>query len=60
MCLQLLDGSDYKGHKIRVEKAKFEQKGNYDPSKTKTLTEAQKKKLSKSKEKKLLEKQRQK
>ncbi|RNA10183.1 HIV Tat-specific factor 1 [Brachionus plicatilis] len=59
-CLQFLDDSDYRGHKIHVEKAKFEQKGVFDPSKTKTLTDSQKKKLTKAKEKKLLEKQRQK
>ena len=59
LCLQLLDGSDYRGKKIKVEKAKFELKGNYDPKKSST-NEAQKKKLSKIKEKKLLEKQRQK
>ncbi|RNA29476.1 HIV Tat-specific factor 1 [Brachionus plicatilis] len=60
LCLQLLKDSDYRGHKIHVEKAKFEQKGVFDPSKTKTLTDSQKKKLTKAKEKKLLEKQRQK
>jgi len=58
LCLQLLDGSDYKGHAIKVEKAKFEMKGKYDPSKSGVITEAQKKKLSKKKEKQALDKQR--
>ena len=63
LCLQLLDGSEYKNHKIKVEKAKFEMKGNYDPKKaaaTSGVSEGQRKKLNKGKEKKLLEKQRQK
>lgn len=60
LCLQLLDDSEYRGHKIHVEKAKFEQKGAFDPSKVKSLNDSQKKKLTKAKEKKLLEKQRQK
>lgn len=59
LCLQLLDGSTYKDHKIKVEKAKFEMKGNYDPKKA-AGTEVQKKKMNKNKEKKILEKQRQK
>lgn len=59
LCLQLLDGSDFRGKTIKVEKAKFEMKGNYDPKKAST-SEAQKKKLSKIKEKKIMEKQRQK
>lgn len=60
LCLQLLDDSEYRGHKIRVEKAKFEQKGAFDPTKAKIPNDLQKKKLTKAKEKKLLEKQRQK
>ncbi len=58
LCLQLLDGSEYKGHTIKVEKAKFELKGKYDPTKAGVMTEAQKKKLSKKKEKQALDKQR--
>lgn len=54
LCLQLLDSSVYKDHTIKVEKAKFEQKGTFDPNKQ------VKSKKSKAKEKKLLEKQRQK
>lgn len=62
LCLQLLDGSTYKDHKIKVEKAKFEMKGTYDPKKAALSggTEVQKKKLNKGKEKKIIEKQRQK
>ena len=60
LCLQLLDGSEYKGHKIKVEKAKFEMKGgNFDQAKA-NINAAKKKKLNKSKEKKLIEQQRQK
>ena len=55
LCLQLLADSMFKGHKIHVEKAKFEMKGNYDPNKS-----GKPKKRNKNKEKKLLEKQRQK
>jgi len=58
LCIQLLDGSDYKGHKLKVEKAKFELKGKYDPTKAGVINEAQKKKLSKKKEKQALDKQR--
>ena len=58
--MQLLDGSEYNGHTIKVEKAKFELKGAFDPSKVSAAKEVQKKKLSKTKEKKLIEKQRQK
>ena len=35
LALQLLDESELRGHKIHVEKAKFEMKGNYDPNKRK-------------------------
>ena len=58
LCLQLLDGSEFKGHTIKVEKAKFEMKGTYDPTKCVALTEGQKKKLGKKKEKQILDKQR--
>lgn len=58
LCLQLLDGSEYKNHKISVEKAKFELKGKYDPSKAAVIDEAKKKKLGKKKEKEALNKQR--
>ena len=48
----------YKGHTIKVEKAKFEMKGTYDPTKCVALTEGQKKKMGKKKEKQILDKQR--
>ena len=35
LALQLLDDSDIRGHKIHVEKARFEMKGDYDPNKRK-------------------------
>ncbi|ESO11520.1 hypothetical protein HELRODRAFT_108808 [Helobdella robusta] len=50
LALNYLDGSDFKGFKISVEKAKFEQKGQYDPTK-------KKRKLSKNEKKKFQEKQ---
>lgn len=55
----MLDGSEYKGKRLKVEKAKFEQKGDYDPSKS-VVSELKKKKVNRQKEKKLIEKQRQK
>ena len=54
-----MDGSDYKGKKVSVEKAKFEMKGSFDPAKAVKANQTAKK-LSKKKEKQLLSKQRQK
>ena len=48
--MNILDGYEFKGHKISVERAKFELKGNYDPTK-------KKRKLSKHEKKKFQEKQ---
>ncbi|KAJ8955958.1 hypothetical protein NQ314_006807 [Rhamnusium bicolor] len=31
LALNLLDGYDYKGHKIKVERARFQMKGEFDP-----------------------------
>lgn len=46
LILNLLDGADYKGHKIHVERAQFHMKGDYDPSKKKKkLTNKEKRKL---------------
>jgi HIV Tat-specific factor 1 len=45
----------FKNHQIHVERAKFEMKGNYDPNKG-----AKPKRRNKNKDKKLMEKQRQK
>ncbi|KHJ45401.1 hypothetical protein D918_04137 [Trichuris suis] len=43
---KILDGYDIRGHKIKVQQARFELKGDYDPSKkAKRLTSKQKKLL---------------
>jgi HIV Tat-specific factor 1 len=60
LCLQLLDQSDFRNHRVSVEKAKFEMKGaSYDPARAQANA-VKKKKLNKSKEKKLIDQQRQK
>lgn len=52
MALEILDGWTFNGHKIHVEKAKFELKGEFDPSKKKKkLTADQKKKFFDSQQK---------
>lgn len=52
LALTILDGYDYEGHKIHVERAKFEMKGDFDPSKKKKrLTAAEKKRFLASQEK---------
>ncbi|WAR07591.1 HTSF1-like protein [Mya arenaria] len=50
LILSLLDGADYKGHKVHVEPAQFSMKGNFDPTK-------KKKKLSNREKNKFREKQ---
>ena len=46
LVLNLLDGSDYNGHKISVTRAQFTLKGDYDPSKKKKkLTNKEKRRL---------------
>ena len=50
LALKILDGCDVRGHKIKVERASFHMKGNYDPSK-------KKKKLSNKEKRKFREKQ---
>lgn len=52
LALNLLDGSDLKGQKISVERAKFQMKGKYDP----TLKPKSKKRKDKVKLKRLQEK----
>lgn len=53
LALNLLDGSDFKGHKIHVERAKFTMKGDsYDPS----LKPRKKRRKDKDKIKKMQEK----
>ena len=52
LALQILDGSEYKGHKIYVERARFELKGSFDPNKRRRkLTKQEKKKLKLKQEK---------
>ncbi|CAH0546379.1 unnamed protein product [Brassicogethes aeneus] len=52
LALKLIDGSDFKGHKISVEKAKFQMKGEYDPKmKPKMKKRKDKLKLKKQQEK---------
>ncbi|KAL3274889.1 hypothetical protein HHI36_019671 [Cryptolaemus montrouzieri] len=52
LALQLLDGYVYKNKKIKVEKAKFEMKGNFDPKlKPKMKKRKEKQKLKKMQEK---------
>ena len=46
LALKILDGSDVRGHKIKVEKASFNMKGDFDPSKKrKKLTNKEKRKF---------------
>jgi len=53
LALQIIDGSEYKGKKLSVERAKFEMKGGtYDPKlKPKKLNKKEKEKAAKHKEK---------
>ncbi|KAJ9591767.1 hypothetical protein L9F63_001703, partial [Diploptera punctata] len=52
LALKLLDGYDLRGHKLHVERAKFQMKGNYDPKlKPKKLKKKEKEKLKKKQEK---------
>lgn len=50
LALQILDGSDVRGYKLHVERARFEMKGSFDATK-------RKKKLSSREKKKFHEKQ---
>ena len=47
LALQLLDESDFKGKKIKVERAKFTLKGEYDPNKRPKRKKGDKKKMQK-------------
>ncbi|KAL3882632.1 hypothetical protein ACJMK2_028956 [Sinanodonta woodiana] len=52
LALQLLDGYNLRGHTIKVEKAQFSLKGDFDPSKKKRkLTNKEKKKMKEKQEK---------
>jgi len=50
LALQILDGAELRGHTVSVEHAKFELKGQYDPTK-------KRRKLTKQEKKKFREKQ---
>jgi len=52
LALQILDGAEIRGHIISIEHAKFELKGQYDPSKKRRkMTKQEKKKFREKKEK---------
>ncbi|XP_046544376.1 HIV Tat-specific factor 1-like [Haliotis rubra] len=52
LALNILDGSDVRGHKISVERAQFQMKGQYDPSKKRRkLTNKDKRKMKEKQEK---------
>ncbi|XP_018325265.1 HIV Tat-specific factor 1 [Agrilus planipennis] len=51
LALNVLDGYNYKGHKVKVERAKFQMKGEYNPS-----LKPKRKKKDKEKMKKMQEK----
>ncbi|KAK2151673.1 hypothetical protein LSH36_355g01035 [Paralvinella palmiformis] len=55
LALQILDGSEIKGHKIYVERARFELKGAFDPSKRRRKLTKQEKKKFKLKQEKLFD-----
>ena len=50
LAMKIIDGSDVRGHKVKVEQASFHMKGDYDPSK-------KKKKLTNKEKRKFKEKQ---
>nr|CAH7724030.1 unnamed protein product [Callosobruchus chinensis] len=52
LALNLIDGYEYKGHKIKVERAKFQMKGDFDPKlKPKMKKKKEKLKMRKQQEK---------
>jgi HIV Tat-specific factor 1 len=52
LALKLLDGYELRGHKLHVERAKFQMKGSYDPNlKPKKRKKKEKEKLKKMQEK---------
>ncbi|KAJ8314461.1 hypothetical protein KUTeg_006611 [Tegillarca granosa] len=51
LALQIIDGTELRGHKIHVEPAKFELKGDFDPKKRKRLSNKDKKKLKEKQQK---------
>ncbi|GFT72369.1 HIV Tat-specific factor 1 [Nephila pilipes] len=55
LALDILDGYLYKGKKLHVERAKFQLKGQYDPSKKPKKMKAKEKEKMKKKQEKLFE-----
>lgn len=55
LALKILDGYDVRGHKIKVEKANFHMKGDFDPSKTKKKLTNKEKRKFKEKQAKLFD-----
>ncbi|XP_013421512.1 HIV Tat-specific factor 1 homolog isoform X1 [Lingula anatina] len=51
LALKILDGSSYKDHTIHVERAQFQLKGDYDPSKKKKVSNKMKRKIKEKQEK---------
>ena len=44
LAMQILDGDEFRGHKIKVERARFEMKGEYNPDLKKKKKKGKKKK----------------
>lgn len=51
LALNILDGYDLRGHKLKVQRAKFQMKGEYNPSLKPKRKKKDKEKLAKIKEK---------
>lgn len=51
LALNLLDGSDFRGRKLKVQRAKFQMRGEYNPALKPKKKKADKEKLKKMQEK---------
>lgn len=51
LALNLLDGYDVRGHKIKVQRAKFQMRGEYNPALKPKKKKKEKEKLKKMQEK---------
>lgn len=51
LALKILDGYDVRGHKIKVQQAKFQMRGEYNPALKPKRQKKDKEKLQKIKEK---------
>lgn len=51
LALNILDGYDVRGHKIKVQRAKFEMRGEYNPALKPKKKKGDKEKMQKIKEK---------